>query len=56
LGESQAAIEKARYVQQQGFYAMPVRPPTVPQNSSRLRISLTSLVQKNELEQLVECL
>ncbi|MEG2750144.1 MAG: hypothetical protein RR939_12250, partial [Acinetobacter sp.] len=33
-----------------------VRPPTVPQNSSRLRISLTSLVQKNELEQLVECL
>jgi len=56
LGESQAAIEKARYVQQQGFYAMPVRPPTVPQNSSRLRISLTSLVQKNELQQLVECL
>ncbi|ENV09453.1 8-amino-7-oxononanoate synthase [Acinetobacter higginsii] len=56
LGESQAAIEKARYVQQQGFYAMPVRPPTVPQNSSRLRISLTSLVQKKELEQLVECL
>lgn len=54
VGESQAAIEKARYVQQQGFYAMPVRPPTVPQNSSRLRISLTSLVQKNELEQLVE--
>jgi len=56
VGESQAAIEKARYVQQQGFYAMPVRPPTVPQNSSRLRISLTSIVQKNELEQLVECL
>ena len=56
LGESQAAIKKARYVQQQGFYAMPVRPPTVPQNSSRLRISLTALVQKNELQQLVECL
>ena len=56
VGESQAAIEKARYVQQQDFYAMPVRPPTVPQNSSRLRISLTSLVQKNELQQLVECL
>ena len=56
VGDSQAAIEKAKYVQQQGFYAMPVRPPTVPQNSSRLRISLTSLVQKKELEQLVECL
>ncbi|APR71060.1 8-amino-7-oxononanoate synthase [Acinetobacter haemolyticus] len=56
VGESQAAIEKARYVQQQGFYTMPVRPPTVPQNSSRLRISLTSMVQKAELEKLVECL
>lgn len=56
VGESQAAIEKARYVQQQGFYAMPVRPPTVPQHSSRLRISLTSMVQKAELEKLVECL
>lgn len=56
VGESQAAIEKACYVQQQGFYAMPVRPPTVPQNSSRLRISLTSMVQKAELEKLVECL
>ena len=56
VGESQAAIEKVCYVQQQGFYAMPVRPPTVPQNSSRLRISLTSMVQKAELEKLVECL
>ena len=56
VGESNAAIEKARYVQQQGFYAMPVRPPTVPQNSSRLRISLTCMVQKAELEKLVECL
>lgn len=56
VGESNAAIEKARHVQQQGFYAMPVRPPTVPQNSSRLRISLTSMVQKAELEKLVECL
>ncbi|EEH68154.1 putative 8-amino-7-oxononanoate synthase [Acinetobacter sp. ATCC 27244] len=56
VGESNAAIEKARYVQQQGIYAMPVRPPTVPQNSSRLRISLTSMVQKAELEKLVECL
>ena len=56
VGESQAAIEKACYVQQQGFYAMPVRPPTVPQHSSRLRISLTSMVQKAELEKLVECL
>lgn len=30
VGESQAAIDKAKYVQESGFYAMPVRPPTVP--------------------------
>ena len=56
VGESQAAVEKAREVQAQGFYIMPMRPPTVPQHSSRLRISLTALIQKSELEQLVQCL
>ncbi|MDV8153149.1 8-amino-7-oxononanoate synthase [Acinetobacter pittii] len=56
VGESQAAINKAMQVQASGFYAMPVRPPTVPKNSSRLRISLTSMVQQHELEELVSFL
>ncbi|MCU4401466.1 8-amino-7-oxononanoate synthase [Acinetobacter pittii] len=56
VGESQAAIDKAMQVQASGFYAMPVRPPTVPKNSSRLRISLTSMVQQHELEELVSFL
>ena len=56
VGESQAAIDKAKYVQESGFYTMPVRPPTVPKNSSRLRISLTSMVQQHELEELVSFL
>ena len=56
VGESQAAIAKAQQLQQQGFYAMPVRPPTVPQHSSRLRICLTTLLRKTELQQLVACL
>lgn len=56
VGESQAAITKAMQVQASGFYAMPVRPPTVPKNSSRLRISLTSMVQQHELEELVSFL
>ncbi|MFA2964831.1 8-amino-7-oxononanoate synthase [Acinetobacter pittii] len=54
--ESHAAIDKAKQVQESGFYAMPVRPPTVPKNSSRLRISLTSMVQQHELEELVSFL
>ncbi|MBJ9986601.1 8-amino-7-oxononanoate synthase [Acinetobacter sp. S40] len=56
IGPSQKAVEKSKNVQQHGFYAMPVRPPTVPQHSARLRISLTSLIQPDDLQRLVECL
>ncbi|MPW43718.1 8-amino-7-oxononanoate synthase [Acinetobacter guerrae] len=56
IGESQKAVEKSHSVQQQGFYAMPVRPPTVPQHSARLRVSLTSLIQPDDLQRLVACL
>ena len=56
IGASQTAVEKSQYVQQHGFYAMPVRPPTVPQHSARLRISLTSLIQSDDLQRLVACL
>ncbi|WP_130802295.1 8-amino-7-oxononanoate synthase [Acinetobacter ihumii] len=56
IGASQDAVEKSKSVQQHGFYAMPVRPPTVPQHSARLRISLTSLIQPDDLQRLVACL
>jgi len=52
IGESQKTVEKARQLQQAGFYIMPVRPPTVPKHSSRLRISLTSQVNQADLAQL----
>jgi len=55
-GDSQRAVDKANYLQAQGFYIMPVRPPTVPANSARLRISLTSQIQPEEIEQLVALL
>jgi 8-amino-7-oxononanoate synthase len=56
IGESQKTVEKARQLQQAGFYIMPVRPPTVPKHSSRLRISLTSPVNQADLDQLVRLL
>ncbi|WP_445115047.1 8-amino-7-oxononanoate synthase [Acinetobacter sp. WZC-1] len=55
-GESQRTVALARQIQQAGFYIMPVRPPTVPQHSSRLRISLTSQVTQADLEQLIHLL
>ncbi|MFH7764705.1 8-amino-7-oxononanoate synthase [Acinetobacter sp. BSP-28] len=56
IGESQMTVEKAQQLQQAGFYIMPVRPPTVPKHSSRLRISLTSQVNATDIDQLVDLL
>lgn len=54
IGDSQAAVDRATQLQQAGFYVMPVRPPTVPQHSSRLRISLNSMINQHDIEQLLE--
>ncbi len=54
--ESSKTVEKAKALQDAGFYIMPVRPPTVPQNSSRLRISLTAQIQQTDLHQLIDLL
>ncbi|WP_372404078.1 8-amino-7-oxononanoate synthase [Acinetobacter piscicola] len=56
IGESKKTVEKAKALQNAGFYIMPVRPPTVPQNSSRLRISLTAQIQQTDLHQLIDLL
>ncbi|CAB1216754.1 8-amino-7-oxononanoate synthase [Acinetobacter bouvetii] len=56
IGESQKTVEKAKQLQHAGFYIMPVRPPTVPKHSSRLRISLTSQVNATDIDQLVALL
>ena len=56
MGESTKTVAKSKALQDAGFYIMPVRPPTVPQNSSRLRISLTAQIKQFELEKLVTLL
>ena len=54
VGESAAAVLKATEMQQKGFYVLPVRPPTVPEGTSRLRISLTAAITAEELKHLKE--
>jgi 8-amino-7-oxononanoate synthase len=39
------AVTLARRLGESGFLCLPVRPPTVPENSSRIRISLRSILQ-----------
>ncbi|WP_180095939.1 8-amino-7-oxononanoate synthase [Acinetobacter sp. YH12205] len=56
IGDSTTTVSKARQLQTAGFYVMPVRPPTVPQGSSRLRICLNTQFETADLTQLLDLL
>lgn len=56
VGDSMKTVEMAERMQQSGFYLMPVRPPTVPQGGSRLRICLTATTMSADLDRLVNLL
>ncbi|WP_180186481.1 8-amino-7-oxononanoate synthase [Acinetobacter sp. YH01012] len=56
IGDSTATVSKAQQIQTAGFYVMPVRPPTVPQGSSRLRICLNTQFETADLTQLLDLL
>ena len=56
IGDSSATVSKAQQLQTAGFYVMPVRPPTVPQGSSRLRICLNTQFETADLTQLLDLL
>lgn len=42
VGEAREAVRLAEQVKALGYFVLPIRPPTVPQGSCRLRLSLTS--------------
>lgn len=52
IGTSADTLLKAEALQRHGFYALPVRPPTVPEGTSRIRFSLTAEIRKEEIEEL----
>ena len=56
VGESQAALELGRALEEAGVLAVPIRPPTVPRGSARLRFSLSAPHTDTELAQVVEAL
>lgn len=56
IGDAAEAQAEAIRMQRQGFYLLPVRPPTVPAGTSRLRISLHAGCNDEEIDRLIVAL
>lgn len=54
LGSNEKTVKTAEYLQNRGFYVLPVRPPAVPIGASRLRISLTADILFDEFKALID--
>lgn len=53
VGENEECVWTAEQLQRHGFYCLPVRPPTVPKGTSRIRFSLTADMTDEEINHLV---
>lgn len=56
IGDNKKTCEVCEILFQNGYFTLPVRPPTVPEGTSRLRLSLTTDIEEKDLERLVEIL
>jgi len=53
-GSNSLAVALAAKLREEGFLCMPVRPPTVPEKSARIRISLRSILQWEDIARIPE--
>ena len=53
-GSNALAVSLAARLREAGFLCLPVRPPTVPEKSARIRISLRSTLQWDDIASLPE--
>jgi len=50
IGDEKKTLEFGKFMYSHGIFAQPIRYPTVPKNSARLRISVTARLSKNQIE------
>ncbi|MFA8300856.1 MAG: aminotransferase class I/II-fold pyridoxal phosphate-dependent enzyme [Hyphomicrobiales bacterium] len=53
VGDNSDTLELSDYYKQNGFFVLPIRPPTVPQGTARLRFSLTAGISKYQIQELL---
>ncbi|MCW3807794.1 aminotransferase class I/II-fold pyridoxal phosphate-dependent enzyme [Plebeiibacterium marinum] len=53
VGENKVAVALAEHLQKKGFLIFPIRPPTVPKGTARLRLSLTANINPDILDEVM---
>lgn len=56
IGAPEPTLRCSRYLEQHGIFVSAIRPPTVPHNSSRLRITLSALHTAEQVDELLSTL
>ena len=56
IGSSEAAVLASSRLYEAGFWVTAIRPPTVPRNAARLRVTLSAAHTESEVDGLVEAL
>lgn len=56
VGSEDSAVALSSYLWDRGTWVQPIRPPTVPEGASRLRITISALHAKSEIDSLIELL
>lgn len=56
IGDSQRAVDISNALSDAGFLVSAIRPPTVPQGSARLRVTLSALHEEQHVDRLLDAL
>jgi 8-amino-7-oxononanoate synthase len=56
LGSPEAALAMSKRLREAGFWAVAIRPPTVPAGTARFRLAFTAAHERSDVDRLLEIL